>query len=91
MTRKTSFLEHTQVIGFPCNKCSILIKSKANNSCVLKIKEYAELSVYKLFKEYIGGPVFAVLGNHDSNPEAIDAPHSLPGPLGQAFSWNYDQ
>lgn len=52
--------------------------------------EYAELSVYDLFKEYIGSPVFPVLGNHDSNPEAIDAPHSLPGPLGQQFSWNYD-
>ena len=46
--------------------------------------------MYDLFKEYIGSPVFPVLGNHDSNPEAIDAPHSLPGPLGQQFSWNYD-
>lgn len=43
-----------------------------------------------MFKEYIGGPVFAALGNHDSNPEAIDAPHSLPGPLGTQQSWNYD-
>ena len=43
-----------------------------------------------MFKSYISGPVFAVLGNHDSNPEAIDGPHSMPGPLGQQFSWNYD-
>ena len=43
-----------------------------------------------MLKSYISGPVYAVLGNHDSNPEAIDGPHSLPGPLGQQFSWNYD-
>lgn len=52
--------------------------------------EYNEASVYSMFKSYIKGPVFAVLGNHDSNPEAIDGPHSMPGPLGQQFSWNYD-
>ncbi|KAK4580259.1 hypothetical protein LTR86_000462 [Recurvomyces mirabilis] len=52
--------------------------------------EYAEDSIYGMFKQYLTGPVFPVLGNHDSNPEAIDAPHSLPGPLGQQFSWNYD-
>jgi len=52
--------------------------------------EYAEDSIYTMFKKYLTGPVFPVLGNHDSNPEAIDAPHSLPGPLGQQFSWNYD-
>ena len=52
--------------------------------------EYAEDSVYGMFKQYLTGPVFPVLGNHDSNPEAIDAPHSLPGPLGQQMSWNYD-
>jgi hypothetical protein len=52
--------------------------------------EYTETSIYGMFKSYITGPVFAALGNHDSNPEAIDAPHSLPGPLGQQQSWNYD-
>lgn len=53
--------------------------------------EYAETSVYNyLFKKYLTRPVFPVLGNHDTNPEAIDAPHSLPGPLGQQMSWNYD-
>lgn len=52
--------------------------------------EYAEDSIYYMFKQYITGPVFPVLGNHDTNPEAIDAPHSLPGPLGMQMSWNYD-
>jgi len=52
--------------------------------------EYAEVSVYEIFKSYVSGPIFPALGNHDSNPEAIDAPHSLPGPLGQQQSWNYD-
>jgi hypothetical protein len=52
--------------------------------------EYTETSIYGMMKSYLTGPVFAALGNHDSNPEAIDAPHSLPGPLGQQQSWNYD-
>lgn len=53
--------------------------------------EYAEVSIYDImFKNYITGPVFPVLGNHDTNPEAINAPHSLPGPLGQQMSWNFD-
>lgn len=52
--------------------------------------EYAEESIYYMFKQYLTGPVFPVLGNHDSNPEAIDAPHSLPGNLSQQMSWNYD-
>lgn len=52
--------------------------------------EYAEDSIYHMLKKFLTGPVFPVLGNHDTNPEAIDAPHSLPGPLGQQMSWNYD-
>ncbi|RMD44781.1 hypothetical protein DV735_g345, partial [Chaetothyriales sp. CBS 134920] len=52
---------------------------------------YAETVIYGLLKKYIhSGPIFPVLGNHDSNPEAIDAPHSLPGKLGQQQSWNYE-
>ncbi|GIZ37078.1 hypothetical protein CKM354_000054100 [Cercospora kikuchii] len=43
-----------------------------------------------LFKTYLTGPVFPVLGNHDTNPEAINAPQSLPGPLGTQMSWNYE-
>ncbi len=67
-----------------------LVSHDSQNQLSRAYTEYAETSVYDLFKEYIGSPVFPVLGNHDSNPEAIDAPHSLPGPLGQQFSWNYD-
>ncbi|KAF2770786.1 hypothetical protein EJ03DRAFT_269756 [Teratosphaeria nubilosa] len=52
--------------------------------------EYAEDSIYYLLKKYLTGPVFPVLGNHDTNPEAIDAPHSLPGNLSMQMSWNYD-
>jgi len=52
--------------------------------------EYAETSTYQLFHTFLRGPVFAVLGNHDTNPSAQDAPHSLPDPLGQQLSWNYD-
>ena len=67
-----------------------LVSHDSQNQLSRAYTEYAETSVYELFKAYIGGPVFPVLGNHDSNPEAIDGPHSLPGPLGQQFSWNYD-
>lgn len=51
--------------------------------------EYTETSIFHMFKKYLTGPVFAALGNHDSSPENIDAPHSLPGRLGEQFSWNY--
>lgn len=52
--------------------------------------EYCEDSVYSLIKSYVRGSVFATLGNHDTSPVAIDSPHTLPGPLGQQFAWNYD-
>ncbi|KAJ5390754.1 uncharacterized protein N7496_001822 [Penicillium cataractarum] len=51
--------------------------------------EYTETSIFYMFKKYLSGPVFATLGNHDSSPENIDSPHSLPGRLGEQFSWNY--
>jgi hypothetical protein len=34
--------------------------------------------------------VYCALGNHDSNPDNVEGPHNLPGPLGQQYSWNYD-
>ena len=52
--------------------------------------EYTEASVFSMMENYIKGPVFAALGNHDTSPVAIDAAHTLPGPLGQQYSWNYD-
>ncbi|GIJ99407.1 hypothetical protein Aspvir_001539 [Aspergillus viridinutans] len=51
---------------------------------------YTETSIYGMFKEYLTGPVFAALGNHDTSPENINAPHNLPGPLGEQQSWNYE-
>ena len=50
---------------------------------------YSETSVFDQFKYFLSGPVFPLLGNHDSNPQGIDAPHSL-GYLGQQQSWNYE-
>ena len=52
--------------------------------------EYCENSVYDMIKSYVKGPTFAALGNHDTSPVAIDGPHTLPGPLGEQFSWNYN-
>jgi len=52
---------------------------------------YTETVVYDLFKRTLGsGPVYAVLGNHDSYNQAQDAPHTLGGSLASQFSWNYD-
>jgi hypothetical protein len=68
-----------------------LVSHDQQNQLSRNYTSYAETSMYHMFKSYIpSGPIFAVLGNHDSNPEAIDAPHSLPGHLGQQQSWNYD-
>ncbi|KAF9893907.1 hypothetical protein FE257_008878 [Aspergillus nanangensis] len=52
--------------------------------------EYTETSIFHMFKTYLTGPVFAALGNHDTSPYDIDAPHALPDGRGQQQSWNYD-
>lgn len=52
--------------------------------------EYAEYSIYTMLKYFLTGPVFAALGNHDTSPVAMDAPHALPGNLSTQFSWNYN-
>ncbi|KAL8817809.1 MAG: hypothetical protein Q9191_008074 [Dirinaria sp. TL-2023a] len=67
-----------------------LISHEPQNQLSREYVEYAEYSIYQMLKEYIASPVFAVLGNHDSNPEGAAAPHSEPDGLGQQFSWNYD-
>lgn len=52
---------------------------------------YYETLLFNLFKKVLGsGPVYAVLGNHDSYNQAQDAPHAIGGPLADQFSWNYD-
>jgi len=52
---------------------------------------YTETVVYELFKKTLGsGPVYAALGNHDTQQSAQDSPHSLGGKLTDQFSWNYD-
>ncbi|KAI0070334.1 Metallo-dependent phosphatase [Panus rudis PR-1116 ss-1] len=52
---------------------------------------YTESAMYDLLKRMLGaGPVYAVLGNHDSYNQAQDAPHSLGGASAKQFSWNYD-
>jgi hypothetical protein len=50
---------------------------------------YTESSVYVMFKKFLTGPVYVALGNHDSPPEKTDAPHWLPGSLGEQQSWHY--
>ncbi|KAJ3527846.1 hypothetical protein NM688_g8072 [Phlebia brevispora] len=53
--------------------------------------KYTEAVLYDLFKrELNSGPVYPVLGNHDTYNQAQDAPHALNPPLADQFSWNYD-
>lgn len=54
--------------------------------------ENIEVSIWHMFKAYLGGPVYSALGNHDTNPDNLDAPHAMDnnGPVGQQLSWNYD-
>lgn len=52
--------------------------------------EYTETSVFGMLKQYLSGPVFCALGNHDSSPANIDAPHRFPGRLGEQMSWNFN-
>lgn len=67
-----------------------LVSHDTQNQMSRAYVEYTETSIYSMLKSYISNPIFPVLGNHDSNPENVDGPHSLPGPLGKQFSWNYD-
>ena len=67
-----------------------LVSHESQTELSRSYTEYAEASIYGMMKSFISSPIFAVLGNHDGNPEAIDAPHSMPGPLGQQMSWNFD-
>ncbi|KAK0303477.1 hypothetical protein LTR01_008032 [Friedmanniomyces endolithicus] len=82
-TRKSNPLAWTVYTGD-------LVSHESQNELSRLYAEYEEDSIYGMLKTYLTGPVYPALGNHDTNPEAIDAPHSLPGPLGTQFSWNYD-
>ncbi|KAA8572254.1 hypothetical protein EYC84_002880 [Monilinia fructicola] len=61
-----------------------LVSHDTQNQMSRAYVEYTETSIFSMFKSYIKNPIFPVLGNHDSNPENIDGPHSLPGPLEDA-------
>ena len=68
-----------------------LVSHDSQNQLSRAYTTYTETAAFHMMKTYIqNSPIYAALGNHDSNPEAIDAPHSLPGPLGEQQSWNYD-
>ncbi|KAK6067837.1 calcineurin-like phosphoesterase [Seiridium cupressi] len=67
----------------------------AHDSQYQRSRDYVEdieVSIWQMFKAYIGGPVYAALGNHDTNPDNLDVPHGIDddGPLGNQLSWNYD-
>ncbi|KAJ7361161.1 sphingomyelin phosphodiesterase [Mycena albidolilacea] len=68
-----------------------LVSHDPDNQLSRAYVEYTETLLYNLFRKTLGsGPVYAVLGNHDSYNQAQDAPHMLGGALASQFSWNYD-
>ncbi|KAJ7762416.1 Metallo-dependent phosphatase [Mycena maculata] len=68
-----------------------LVSHDPDNQLSRDYIEYAETLLYDLFKQTLGsGPVYAVLGNHDTYNQAQDAHHALGGELATQFSWNYD-
>lgn len=65
-----------------------LVSHDENNALSRAYVEYTEQITYTLFRKKLGGiPLFPALGNHDSYPEAVEAPHAIQ-PAGQ-FDWNY--
>lgn len=67
-----------------------LVSHEPENQLSQRYVEYTETSIFDMLKKYLAGPVFPVLGNHDTAPSNIDSPHSLPGRLGEQQSWNFE-
>ena len=52
---------------------------------------YSEQATFDLIKASANNtPVVVALGNHDSAPSDLAAPHSLPDGLGEQLSWDWD-
>jgi len=52
---------------------------------------YSEQSLYDMFHRHLGNTTMVVaLGNHDSSPADLFAPHSLPDSRGDQLSWDWD-
>ncbi|WFD26387.1 hypothetical protein MNAN1_001367 [Malassezia nana] len=52
---------------------------------------YSEQSLYDMFHRHMGNTTMVVaLGNHDSSPADLFAPHSLPDSRGDQLSWDWD-
>ncbi|WFD00865.1 hypothetical protein MYAM1_003620 [Malassezia yamatoensis] len=55
------------------------------------LAEYSEQSLYDMFKHYLGdAPLIPSLGNHDTSPENLMAPKSLPQSMGSEFQWDIE-
>ncbi|KAI0727851.1 sphingomyelin phosphodiesterase [Fomitopsis betulina] len=52
---------------------------------------YSETILYDLLKRQINsGPVYAVLGNHDTYNEAQNSPYDIDPSISGQFNWDYD-
>ncbi|WFD36531.1 hypothetical protein MCUN1_003414 [Malassezia cuniculi] len=52
---------------------------------------YSQQAIMDILKEHLGDtPLMPTLGNHDSSPLNLWAPHSLPDGRGNQFSWDSD-
>lgn len=56
-----------------------------------ELVEYSESALYDMMKRHVGDTtVVAAIGNHDSAPTEMAAPHSLPDGRANQFSWDWD-
>ncbi|EIN13842.1 Metallo-dependent phosphatase [Punctularia strigosozonata HHB-11173 SS5] len=85
-------LAGTEEIGFAYSVFTgDLVSHDPENQLSRSYVEYTETVLYDLLKRFLGnGPVYAVLGNHDTYNQAQDAPHAISGSLAEQFNWNYD-
>ncbi|PCH34030.1 Metallo-dependent phosphatase [Wolfiporia cocos MD-104 SS10] len=68
-----------------------LVSHDNENELSKELTKYSETVLYDLLKRKINsGPVYAVLGNHDTYNEAQNSPYNIGPELEGQFNWDYD-
>ncbi|OSX66906.1 hypothetical protein POSPLADRAFT_1072083 [Postia placenta MAD-698-R-SB12] len=68
-----------------------LVSHDPGNQLSKEYTVYSETVLYDLLKRQINsGPVYAVLGNHDTYQEAQNSPYNIGPELTDQFNWDYD-
>ncbi|KAI0937249.1 hypothetical protein AcV5_005199 [Taiwanofungus camphoratus] len=68
-----------------------LVSHDPSNELSRQYTVYTETVIYDLLKSQLkSGPVYAVLGNHDTYNEAQNSPYNIGPELEHQFDWDYD-